>query len=240
MPNSDRPGESFAALFEQSAATQGLPRRRAPRVGETVDALVVQVGKDAVFVELDGRHQAFLELADVRAPDGTVKVAVGDRLRARVAASDAEQGIRLVPTVDAAATLGASVPVGGAAPGGGDAEGVRIAVGQVVGGAVDRVESYGVFLQIDGTRGRAGRGLVPAAELGTPRGADLRKHFPVGTKLRAKVLDIAEDGKIRLSVRALKDDEERANFDGFKDNEKAAEPRGFGTLGDLLKGRKGR
>jgi small subunit ribosomal protein S1 len=118
---------------------------------------------------------------------------------------------------------------------------VKVAVGQVVSGTVERVESYGVFLQIDGTKGRAGRGLIPTAELGVARGTDLRKHFPLGTKLKAKVLDIAEDGKMRMSLRALKDDEERAQFESFRGKDKqAVEPRGFGTLGDLLKNRKGK
>jgi predicted RNA-binding protein with RPS1 domain len=97
------------------------------------------------------------------------------------------------------------------------------------------VESYGVFLQIEGTKGRAGRGLAPTVELGVPRATDLRKAFPLGTKMTAKVVDMAE-GRIRLSVRALKDDEERAAFDGFRESEKkAAAPQGFGTLGDLVR-----
>ena len=74
-------------------------------------------------------------------------------------------------------------------------------------------------------------------ELGVARGADLRKTFPLGTKLRAKVLEIAE-GRIRLSLRALKDDEERAAFEGFRKNESAEAAQGFGTFGDLLKSRK--
>ena len=115
---------------------------------------------------------------------------------------------------------------------------VKFAVGQIVSGVVDRVESYGVFLQLDGTKGRAGRGLVPVAELGTPRGADLRKLFPLGTKLKAKIVAL-EEGKMRLSLRALKDDEER---DGVRRASRAKEKQarragGFGTLGDLLKKR---
>ena len=96
------------------------------------------------------------------------------------------------------------------------------------------MENYGVFLQIDGTKGRSGRGLLPVSELGTPRGADLRKLFPLGTKLKAKIIGL-EEGKMRLSVRALKDDEERADFEGYKGKAPpSAAPRGFGTLGDLL------
>lgn len=227
--SSDRPeDESFAALFE--AKGQTTPRRRHRRVGETVDAVVLQVGKDAVFVELDGHGQGFIEATDLRAADGTLKVAVGDRLRARVVSVDAEQGVRLAPTVEAAVAAGAAVSLGPAD----QPDALKISVGQVVSGVVDRIESYGLFVQLDGAKGRAGRGLLPTVELGVPRGADLRKLLPPGTRLTAKVLEISE-GKLRLSLRALKDDEERAQFDGFREQEKkTAAPQGFGTLGDLL------
>jgi small subunit ribosomal protein S1 len=243
MPT-DRPDESFAALFEQ--AGRAAPRARAPRVGETLEVVVVQVGKDAVFVELDGRRQGYIEALDLRAPDGTTKAAVGDRMRARVVHVD-DQGVRLAPTIETAAKVGVSISLDGST----EPDAVKFAVGQVVSGAVERVESYGVFLQVDGTKGRAGRGLAPTVELGTPRGADLRKQFPLGTKLKAKIIGL-EEGKMRLSLRALKDDEERAEFEGYKG--KQGKPQGaegggdrpggaggggagFGTLGDLLKKR---
>ena len=43
---------------------------------------------------------------------------------------------------------------------------------------------------------------------------------------------------IRFSLRALKDDEERAEFEGFRKKESADTAQGFGTFGDLLKSRK--
>jgi len=214
---------------------QEAPRRRRPRVGETFQVVVVQVTKEAVFVELEGHQQGFIEAIDLRAPDGSLKATTGDTFRARVVGVHPDDGVRLAPTIEAAAAAGASVNVTGNT----EADAVKVAVGQTVSGEVQRVESYGLFVQIDGTKGRAGRGLLPLAELGVPRGADLRKAFPVGTKVRAKVIEIGE-GKMRLSVRALKDDEERAEFEGFRKAEKTAPaPQGFGTFGDLLKGRKG-
>ncbi len=135
----------------------------------------------------------------------------------------------MTPTVEAAVAVGASVHLGPSH----EPAAVTVALGQVVSGVVERVESYGLFVQMDGTKGRAGRGLLPTVELGVARGTDLRKAFPIGTKLQAKVLEIG-DGKMRLSLRALKDDEERAQFDGFREQEKkASTPQGFGTLGDL-------
>jgi small subunit ribosomal protein S1 len=78
---------------------------------------------------------------------------------------------------------------------------------------------------------------VPTSELGTPRGADLRKAFALGTKLKAMIIGL-EEGKMRLSLTALKDDEERKEFEGFKGKEpQGPATSGFGTLGDLLKKR---
>jgi small subunit ribosomal protein S1 len=114
---------------------------------------------------------------------------------------------------------------------GAQANAPSIVVGALVTGVVDHVEPYGVFLQVDGTRGRVGRGLIPNAELGVARGADTRKLFPAGAKLTAKVLETG-DGKLRLSLKAVKDDEERADFDGYR--EKAGGER-LGTFADLLK-----
>jgi small subunit ribosomal protein S1 len=113
--------------------------------------------------------------------------------------------------------------------------GVSVKVNAVVTGVVERIETYGVFVQIDGTKGRAGRGLVPQAELGVPRGTDLRKAFPEGTKVTAKVLETGE-GRLRLSVKGAKDAEERADFEAARG--KAQVPASLGTFADLLKGRK--
>ena len=228
--STDRPDESFAALFEKQGAGQAS-RKRNPRVGETLEVVVVQVGRDAVFVEIDGNRQGYIESLDLKAPDGSIKATVGARMRARVVRVDGE-GVRLAPTVEAAVAVGASVPLGGSP----EAAAVTVAIGQVVSGVVDRVESYGVFVQIDGTKGRAGRGLLPTVEIGAPRGTDLRKTYPVGTKVKAKVLEIG-DGKLRLSLRAMKDDEERKEFEGFRGQQEKKGPttNSFGTFGDLLR-----
>jgi small subunit ribosomal protein S1 len=113
--------------------------------------------------------------------------------------------------------------------------GVSVKVGAVVTGVVERIEQYGVFVQIDGTKGRAGRGLVPQAELGVARGPHLRKAFPEGTKVTAKVLETG-DGRLRLSIKGAKDAEERADYEAARG--KANVPASLGTFADLLKGRK--
>jgi small subunit ribosomal protein S1 len=122
-------------------------------------------------------------------------------------------------------------PPPGAATAGAGAQGPAIVVGAIVQGVVERIETYGLFLQVDGTKGRSGRGLIPNAELGVPRGTDLRKTFPEGTRLTAKVLETGE-GKLRLSVKGAKDAEERADFEAARG--KATAAGSLGTFGDLF------
>ena len=99
-------------------------------------------------------------------------------------------------------------------------------------GRVVRIESYGVFVQVSGTEGRDGRGLVPTSELDVARGADLRKAFPENTVLTAKVIENG-GGRLKLSVKGAREAVERAEFEAHKD--KAAAPESLGTFGDLLK-----
>jgi small subunit ribosomal protein S1 len=104
-------------------------------------------------------------------------------------------------------------------------------VGDVVMASVDKVEPFGLFVRFAG-----GRGLVPAAETGTPRGSDLRKAFPVGTELKCLILDIDERGRIRMSKTQAEAAEERAEAQAWmKSAPKGKGGKGFGTLGDLLR-----
>lgn len=123
----------------------------------------------------------------------------------------------------------------GAAPGAVVATDVAVKVNAIVSGTVERIEAYGLFVQIDGTKGRAGRGLVPTSEIGVPHGTDLRKKFPEGTKVTAKVLETA-DGRIRLSIKGAHADEERADYEAAR--AKTSTPASLGTFADLLRGKK--
>jgi len=191
-------------------------------VGKVLRGTVTRLMEFGAFVRLGAGVEGLLHISElggkVTHPSAVLKV--GEQLNVVVQSVDsASKKISLAPAPD-----GLEV--------GTSATGPTLMVGSIVSGVVDRIETYGVFLQTDGTRGRVGRGLIPNAELGTPRGSDTRKLFPVGSKLTAKVLETG-DGKLRLSVRAVKDDEERADFDGFRAN--SAVSARFGTFGDLLK-----
>lgn len=246
MPNPSGTDESFASLFEQSpGASRGRQRRY--HTGETVEVTIVAIAREAVFADLGGKQEGMFERAMLADAEGKLRVELGSRVSAVVDSIDGGTGqVRLRPVVIrntdggdvGVAHVGADKPV--------LVEGARVK------GKVTGVERYGVFVQIAGTQGRSGRGLVPTSETATPRGADLKKHFAVGQDVEAKILAVDETGKIRLSISALGADDERAMFEAFKSKSGEApapegqakgkgaprkdkpEPRGFGTLGDVL------
>ncbi|MFT3773030.1 MAG: S1 RNA-binding domain-containing protein [Minicystis sp.] len=250
MPNQSGSDESFASLFEQSpGATRGRQRRYHP--GESVEVTIVAIAREAVFAELGGKQEGVFDRVGLADAEGKLRVELGSRVSAVVDSIDGGTGqVRLRPVVIRTADAGDI----GVTKASGDA--AVLVEGARVKGKVTGVERYGVFVQIAGTQGRSGRGLVPTAETATPRGADLKKHFVAGQDVEAKILAIDETGKIRLSISALGADDERAVFEAFKskgaEGEAPAEgqpqgkgkgaprkaekpaPRGFGTLGDVL------
>jgi small subunit ribosomal protein S1 len=172
------------------------------------------------FVRLAAGVEGLLHVSEL---GKTVKADEGEEIRVVVKSVDRDaKKISLVPAPDDA-QVGATV------------SNVAVKVGAIVTGTVERIETYGLFVQLDGTKGRAGRGLVPNAETGLPRGTDLRKAMPEGTKVTTKVLETG-DGRLRLSIKGAKEAEERADFEEARGKQRA--PASLGTFADLLKGRK--
>jgi small subunit ribosomal protein S1 len=126
--------------------------------------------------------------------------------------------------------IGLALAPEGAAPG--EQIESTIAVGGVVIGTVERIEPFGVFIRI----GPGQVGLIPNAEMGTPRNADHRKDFPPGTEIKVAVLSIEDGGKrIRLSrAQALRMEEEAETKSYLEGTAKKAG--GFGmTLGEAIR-----
>lgn len=191
--------------------------------GRVIKGTIVRITEFGRFIRLAPAIEGLLHVSEL---GKNAKGDEGEELLVVVKKIDRNaKKISLIPAPDGA-EVGTTVATGA---------GVSVRVGAVVTGVVERIETYGIFVQIDGTKGRAGRGLVPQVELGVPRGTDLRKSFPEGTKVTAKVLETGE-GRLRLSIKGAKDAEERADFEAARG--KAAAPASLGTFADLLKGRK--
>jgi small subunit ribosomal protein S1 len=94
-------------------------------------------------------------------------------------------------------------------------------------------EAVGLQVRIKGVTGRSARGFIPAGGTNTTRGTDLRKEFPPGRELDAKVLEIdPRRGEVKLSIRALHEENERTAFQAYRAQVKREAK--FGTFGDLL------
>jgi len=190
--------------------------------GRVIKGTVVRITEFGRFIRLAPAVEGLLHISELgkngKADEGQEIVVVVKKI------DRTAKKISLVPAPDGAEP-GTTIATSSA----------TVKVNAVVTGVVERIETYGVFVQIDGTKGRAGRGLVPQAELGVPRGTDLRKAFPEGTKVTAKVLETGE-GRLRLSIKGAKDAEERADYEAARG--KANVPASLGTFADLLKGRK--
>jgi small subunit ribosomal protein S1 len=105
---------------------------------------------------------------------------------------------------------------------------VKVAVVQAIEG--------GLVVRVLGITGRNARGFIPAGQTGTARGTDLRKEFPVGTRLETKVLEVdPRRGEAKLSIRALKEDVEKHAYQQYRAG--VARDAKFGTFADLLKKR---
>ncbi len=100
--------------------------------------------------------------------------------------------------------------------------------------AVVQAAEAGLTVRVLGVTGRASRGFIPAGHTATTRGTDLRKEFPVGTQLEAKVLEIdPRRGEVKLSIRALKEDAEKQAYQQYRAG--VAREAKFGTFADLMK-----
>jgi small subunit ribosomal protein S1 len=217
------PTTKITLSLKALAADPWLDIERHAPVGKVLQGTVMRLLEFGAFVQLAAGIEGLLHVSELggKVTQASAVLKVGEQLNV------------VVKSIDTATR---KLSLGLAADGlsiGAEAQTPHFIVGAVVSGTVDRVEPYGVFLQVDGTRGRVGRGLIPNGELGTQRGADTRKLFPLGARLTAKVLETGE-GKLRLSVRAVADDEERAEFDGYRASVSQTK---LGTLGDLLRKR---
>ena len=109
----------------------------------------------------------------------------------------------------------------------------KIAMNKGVRVKVVQAEAGGLQVRILGTTGWQARGYIPAMATGTPRGTELRKDFPVGKELEAKVVDLdSKKGEIKLSIRAFHQDNEREAYNAYRQQVKREAK--FGTFADLL------
>ena len=70
--------EDFAAMFEASLKTKRIHQ------GQTIEGTIVAIGPEVAFVDVGGKGEATIELAELKDDEGNVEVSVGDRIQATV------------------------------------------------------------------------------------------------------------------------------------------------------------
>lgn len=72
------PDDDFAAMFEASYQAKRFTN------GETLEGTIVAIGSEVAFVDVGGKGEAVIEVAELKDADGDLEVAVGDRIQAIV------------------------------------------------------------------------------------------------------------------------------------------------------------
>jgi len=70
--------EDFAAMFEASVKPRRFER------GQTIEGTIVAIGAEVAFVNVGGKGEATIDLAELKDDDGVLEVAVGERIQAIV------------------------------------------------------------------------------------------------------------------------------------------------------------
>jgi small subunit ribosomal protein S1 len=103
-------------------------------------------------------------------------------------------------------------------------------VGTVAEGKITNVTDFGVFVEIE----EGIEGLVHVSEISKEKVETPVGLYTVGDNLKTKVINVsAKDRKIGLSIKALTEKPEGADFEEYK--KKKAASSGPATIGDLLK-----
>jgi small subunit ribosomal protein S1 len=192
-------------------------------VGSRHKGKIARLQPFGAFIELepgiDGLcHTADLSMKPIQHPSDVVKV--GDEIEVVVASCESSSrriALHPAPPADEA-----------------DEPRQKVAPHRTVKAIVAQVIEGGLIVRILGVTGRASRAFIPAGHTATQRGTDLRKEFPVGTRLEAKVLDVdPRRGEAKLSIRAMKEDAEKQAYQQYRAG--VAREAKFGTFADLMK-----
>ena len=70
--------EDFATMFEASLQAKRFEK------GQTLEGRIVAIGPEVAFVDIGGKGEAVIELAELKDAEGNLEVAVGDRIQAMV------------------------------------------------------------------------------------------------------------------------------------------------------------
>lgn len=181
--------EDFAAMFEASLKAKRVEQ------GQTVEGTIVAIGPDFAFIDVGGKGEATIEVAELKDDDGDIEVAVGDRIQAVVIST--QGGLTLSRKLARGAVTARQLE---------DA----FHSGLPVEGRVESVVKGGYEVRIAGQRG-----FCPFSQIDTLRTADPAVH--VGKVYTFRITEFKESGRnLVVSRRTLLEAEQRETADEVK------------------------
>jgi small subunit ribosomal protein S1 len=177
------PEEDFASMFEASHKAKRFVR------GQTIEGRIVAIGPEVAFVDVGGKGEAVIELAELKDDDGNLEVAVGQRIQAMVTST--EGGLTLSYKLARGAATARQLE---------DA----FHTGLPVEGRVEGAVKGGYEVRI--ARQRA---FCPISQIDTARNTEPSQH--IGRVYEFRIIEFKEGGKnIVVSRRALLEEQQRA------------------------------
>jgi len=203
-------------------------------VGQVRTGRVTRVADFGAFVELEPGVEGLAHVSTFpptgRPDEWARSVRVGSSRAFEILSVDFAQkriGIALIPLAHEEAPAPAAV----------SPRQETLVAGTIITGKIERHEKFGVLVFV--APGKTG--LMPFAETGLERDADVRKAFPVGSDVEVVVLEADAAGRrIRLSRRAVAEHREQAELRDYeaRPSSEPAEP--LGSIADKLRGALGR
>lgn len=219
---------SRKALLLEQQARQAEETLATLEVGKDYQAKVVSVQKYGAFVTLGGGVEGLIHISELS--HGRVErvedvLNVGEDVTVRLLAiTPGEKGAAPKLRLSLRALTEQEAPAEGAEP----------ERGEVLEGTVSKVTQFGVFVDTP-----KGTGLVPTRELGTPRGSDSRRMFPLGKPVSVVLVTKDAQRGLTFSMARVADVQERQNYRDFHRSQKDRkdEAASVGTFGALLRQR---
>jgi small subunit ribosomal protein S1 len=180
---SDPEEDDFAAMFEASLQAKLLEK------GELVEGAIVSIGPEVALVDVGGKGEAVMDVAELKNAEGELEVAIGDRIQAMVVSTTG--GVKLSRRLAGATASDRQFE---------DA----FHSGLPVEGKVERPVKGGYEVRL----GR-NRAFCPISQIDV-RGADAITHD--GNVYQFRIIEYKDGGSnIVVSRRALLEEEQRAN-----------------------------
>jgi small subunit ribosomal protein S1 len=177
------PDEDFASMFEASIQAKRVEK------GQTIEGTIAAIGSEVAFVDVGGKGEAVIEIAELKNDAGVLEVAVGDRIQAVVVST--EGGLTLSRRLARGAATDRQLE---------DA----FRAGLPVEGKIERDVKGGYEVRI----GRQ-RAFCPFSQIDIVRSTDPAQH--VGRVYAFRIIEYKEGGRnLIVSRRALLEEEQRA------------------------------